>query len=100
MALAHGFLELNQITHVRFGFFWPHISHGCPRSPLKQKLVCASTNNKFKSTQGHNLLPLEWNKKSFRILRKQNPFRPKPFKSKISKILNLRNIWSFDYFTA
>jgi hypothetical protein len=100
MPFAYGFLELNQMTHVRFGFFWPHISHGCPRSPLKQKLACASTNNKFKSTKDITYSPLEWNKKSFRNLRKQNPFSPKPFKSKIPKILNLRNIWSFDYFTA
>jgi hypothetical protein len=81
--------------------FGPISRMGCPRSPLKQKLACTPTNNKFKSTQGLNLLPLEWNKKSFKILRKQKPFQSKkPFKSKISKILNLRNIWSFDYFTA
>jgi hypothetical protein len=92
MALAHGFLELNQMTHVRFGFFWPHISHGCPRSPLKQKLVFTSTNNKFKGTQEHNLLPLDRNKKPFRNLRKQNPFSPKPFKSK-----NFKDFESYKY---
>jgi hypothetical protein len=73
--------------------------------------MCIYTNNKFTSTKDGTYSPLEWNKKSFRNLRKQNPFSPNPFKSKrkldfimrllaISKILNLRNIWSFEYFTA
>jgi hypothetical protein len=96
MALAHGFLEWNQITHVGFGFFWPHISHGCPRSALKQKLACTpSTNNELKSTQEHNLLPLEWNKKSFRNLRKQKPFQSKKaFHSKTFQIQKFKDFES------